>query len=368
MQLYKLACIGLLAGLVYGCSSDNDPNPNDDPNNPGDSGGKVTITGTSPEFTFWGEELTINGSGFSNVKDENIVTFVNSYPQTPGLKLTSKDGDIEIVSASATKLVIRVPYKSQLNGDYTTTSGEDFARIEVAVDEKKDTTDLVKFLGLPRVGKFEYHYGWYDLGTIAQSGDSVVIDGGFFGSKLYAGENYPKQAGVYDKLKLRVAGVDVPIKYRKIDNSTSGWGLYLSSTEFSSISCDEGANGWNDRAMTFEFYVEGTNIKSSRTMFVTFNPRYTIFTASGPIEVSKSAGGLPSWNVTGEDMYFAIARFSSNCNGGSVVAETAVGNGIKAAYEIGVPLSLLEPNCSYDINLVTSCDEVAYVGKMYLKP
>lgn len=369
LQMLALAAAATII-LFSGCSSDDEPDPNN-PNNPNDpgnnSGDKVTITGTSPEFTFWGDELTITGTGFSEVKDENVVTFVNSYPQAYGLKLTSKDGDIEIVSASKTKLVIRVPYIKDETPEVTHTRGEEYAKIEVTVKNTKDTSDVVKFLGLPRVGNFEYHYGWYDIGGVTRSGDSVILNGGFYGLKTGAGEAYHKQAGTYDKLRLRVDDIEVPIKYRKISNSIQGWALYLPSDKFSVVRCDEGSEG--DRDMLFEFYVLGTDKKSSRLLSVTYLPSDEIKTVTGPMVVSKSAGGNPFWTVTGKDMYYHNARFvPKTCSGESTEIQVAAPGTINQEFTVGIPLSFLEEGCTYSIILVTPCDDFQQIGTVAIEP
>lgn len=363
MNLNKLAAIAILAALHGACASDdNEP----DPSNSGNKDGKVVITGTSPEYTFWGDELTITGSGFSEVKDENVVTFVNSYPKTSGLKLTSKEGDIEIVSASKTKLVIRVPYlvEEQASGQHIW--GEDFARIEVAVKNEKDTSEIAKFMGLPHVGKFQYHYGWFHLAGIARSGDSVILGGGFWGSWSGAGELHPKKAGVYEQLRLKVDGIPVPIRYRKISNSIQGWALFLPAEEFSEVVC---AEGWGDRPMTFEFFVNGTDKKASRELGVTYLPKSEYYDVTGPSEVSKAAGGVPAWTVTGKNMIYHVARFVPEC-GHATTATTSIANEntIKSEYTIGIPLSLMEANCLYKVYLLTPCDQSKSIGSVYINP
>jgi hypothetical protein len=367
MNLQKLALLGMLLTLLNGCSKDDD---DDDPSNPGNNNGKLSITGTSPEYTFWGDELTITGSGFSSVKEENVVTFVNSYPKTPGLKLTSDGGDIEIVSASETEIKIKIPFTSEPSaGGVTHTWGEETTWIEVSVGNEKDTSDLVRFIGLPRVGTFQYHYGWYDIGKIARSGDSVVIDGGFYGMLGGAGELFPKQAGIYDKLRLRINNIDVPIKYRRISGSTRGWGIYLPSSQFSEISCDDGENGYGDRGMQFEFYVLGTDKKASRTLNVTNLPEYEVTSYDGPGEASKAVGGNPFWSVEGQDMYYSKARFVPSCGNASPVEEEIANPGtINTEYQVSIPLSLMTAQCVYDIYLITPCDESKYIGDIFIKP
>jgi hypothetical protein len=262
-----------------------------------------------------------------------------------------------------------VPFETELIGSNTIHRGEDFARIEVSVNNEKDTSDMVKFIGLPRVGWFEYHYGWWDLGGVARSGDSVVIDAGFFGSFTGAGERHPKEAGVYDKLRLHVDGIFVPMKWRKITSSTYGYGIYLPSEDFSEVNCDEGANGWNDRAMNFTFSVEGTNIENTRPLYVTYLPEYSVTDWELPVQVSKSAGGNPFLTVTGEDMYFSHAVFATTCPGASN-AEVLIANPgtFNDSYQVSIPLSLLVENCGYTVYLRSICDDTKGLGTILVKP
>jgi hypothetical protein len=351
---------------LSGCSKDDDEDK--DPVNPG-GGGKVTITSLSDEYVFWGDELTISGSGFSSVKEENIVSFVSSYPKTPGLKLTSDGGDIEIVSASPTNITIRIPYATNQVGGATHYAGEDFAQIAVSVKSEKDTSEQVKFIGLPRVGQFDYHYGWYDLGGVTRSGDSVLLTGGFYGSLSGAGELHPKQAAVYDKLRLSVDGVSVPMKPRRISQSVNGFGIYLPAHDFSEIKCVEGDNGWGDRAMDFEFSVLGTDLKTSKTLYVTYLPEFSVAGTDGPTQASKSLGGNPFWSVTGEDMYYSHAVFAPECGGATnAEVEIATPGTINTEYEIYIPLSLMIENCTYKIYLKTPCDETRLVGSVAIVP
>ncbi len=371
MNLAKLipgGIVFLILLALHGCSSDDgdDPDPSD-PSGPGPGGG-VQITSTSPEYTFWGDELTITGKGFSPVKEENVVTFVESSPGgIEGLKLTSDDGDVEIISASETKIVVRVPFSAEETNHTTLYRGLDISRIQVEVKGKKATSEHVKFIGLPWVGTFEYHYGWYDLSGVARSGDSVVISGGFFGSRL-GGKEHPKEAGVYDKLRLSINGTNVPFKYRRITSSTDGFGIYLPAESFSEVNCEDGANGWNDRPMSFRFYVEGTDKENTRTLWVTYLPKYTVGSVEGPDKVYKSLGGNPYYTVTGKNMYFNKIRFLPVCEQLSVAEMEFENAGIIAdEFQTAIPLSLLE-HCDYRVRLVTPCGTSTEIALLSVLP
>ena len=80
--------------MIVSCSDDaDDPlqNQNQNTNNNTSAGGPVTITDI-PSGVFWGDELTINGTGFSTVKEENIVRFTKLPPLSCSLQYTSATG------------------------------------------------------------------------------------------------------------------------------------------------------------------------------------------------------------------------------------------------------------------------------------
>jgi hypothetical protein len=370
----SLACVAGLM-LLAGCKKSNDPAPNNNNNNGGHpSGSAVKITGTSPEYTWWGDELTITGTGFSAVKEENKIRFVKNSQSTgsqgyaPHLVFTSDGGDIQITSASETQLKIRIPFETEddkLGGHrYYSLDG---TFVEVTVKESVDTTDLVKFLGLPFVGPIEYHYGWHEeLRNIARLGDSLLLSGGFSGM-LSGSFLFPTYAGVYDKLRLRINGGEVPLKRRTVGGHP-GWALYLPSDQYREFNCAVGEHGWNDHPMDFEFYVEGTTKKDIRQLYVQYLPPQQVTSVVGSPYVSKSAGGTPEWHVNGKDMYYTIARFTptvyNECPGATVV-EVAVQSpgGFSDLLNVGIPLSVMV-ECSYTVVLWDPCGGGKSIGSV----
>lgn len=79
--------------IAVSCSDDSDPdqNPNQPPPPPG---GNVTVTDVGGGNMFWGEELIITGTGFSTVKEENIVRLTGVFPTQTfcNLNYTSESG------------------------------------------------------------------------------------------------------------------------------------------------------------------------------------------------------------------------------------------------------------------------------------
>jgi hypothetical protein len=368
MRIDRIHFLGIVLSLclLNGCSDDKDDDQ--DPSNPPGGGGGVVVSGTSPEYTFWGDVVTIKGSGFSPVKDENKVRFIQYYGMYDNVNWTS-DGDVEIVSASADELKIRVPYSTTTGAQNVVVhQGLDYTRIEVAVGDKKDTTDVVKFIGLPYVSNFEYHYGWWDLPTITRIGDSVLINIGFRGMSG-ASSAHPKNAGLLDKLSLTIDGHPVPIKRRRISNSTHGYACYMDTKTFGEINCSEEPSGWGARKMKFEVTVDGTDKKGEHELFVQYLPTPIIESVEGPDIVYKDEGDInPPIVIKGKDMYYENARFVPfGCEGPTVEGG---GLGTDAAfsdeYATHVPVGLLNV-CNYTVYLIGPCETLELVGSVEVR-
>jgi hypothetical protein len=341
---------------ILACSG----NADDDDPTPGPTG-DVKITSTN-DYPIWGETLTIQGTGFSPTKADNIVSFKSYYPGWCDVNYTTGEGgDMEIISASATELQVSIPMEERNYGD----CGPEYATIEVDVKGKKATIENIKFVGPPQVNRFEYHWGWWDLPTITKIGDSVLLGGGLQGG-------YAKESPYWNKLRLSIDGISVPIKYRKISNSKYGWAMSLPVSEFGKIECGEGENGWNDRAMTFKFFIEGTDISDERELFVQYLPEVVEVTnVEGQTTVSKTGTLNPEWHVTGVDMYYDRVKFTpvSGC-GGNITAEINVSPsvGFKNELMFGIPLSLLSATCSYTVSLIDPCDHQKIIGSITINP
>src|SRR5215218_10659389 len=99
-----------LALLLFACKKKSDDtnngggNNNGGNNNGGNNGGgsSFTITGASPEYLYWGDELTINGTGFSTNKADYNIRFITDLP---GCNM----GAFEIISATASQLKVKTP-------------------------------------------------------------------------------------------------------------------------------------------------------------------------------------------------------------------------------------------------------------------
>jgi hypothetical protein len=347
----------LAFALVVACSGGSD---DDDPQPPGPSG-DLSITSTN-DWPIWGEVMTIHGTGFSPTAGENIVRFLSYEPGWCDVEYTTEEGgDMQIISATSTELKVSVPMEEMNFGD----CGPEYANIEVEVKGKKAKIENVKFVGPPQVNSFEYHWDWWDLPTITRIGDSVLLGGGLQG-------NYADESPYWNKLRLSIDGKPVPIKYRKIFNSTYGWAMFLPVSDFGEVNCAEGENGWNERPMTFKFYIEGTEIFDERDLNVQYLPdRVEITKVEGATSVSKSATLNPEWHVEGENMYYDRVRFvpQGGCGGNvTVVANVSPSAGFKNELLFGIPLVLLSENCTYAVGLIDPCDEGKIIGAVTINP
>jgi hypothetical protein len=346
----------VMLAVVIACSGNSD----DDPNPPGPSG-ELKISSVE-DWPMWGQTLTIHGSGFSPTASDNIVRFPNYYPGWCEVDYTTEEGgDMQIVSASATELKVTIPMEEQNFGD----CGPEYATIEVEVKGKTAKIENVKFVGPPQVNRFEYHWGWWDMPTITKIGDSVLLGGGLQGG-------YADESPYWNKLRLSVDGKAVPIKYRKVSNSTYGWALILPTSEFGEVNCDDGELGWNERLMTFKFFIEGTDISDERKLNVQYLPDDVAVTnVEGPTSVSKSATLNPEWHVDGIDMYYDKVRFvpQGGC-GGNVSHEVSVSPsvGFKTELFFGIPLVLLTEGCTYAVVLKDPCDGGKSIGSITINP
>jgi hypothetical protein len=341
--------------MMFSCSDDSDDpsqNPNPNPNNP-PTAGDVSITGAT-DGVFWGEELTITGTGFSAVKEENLVKFLKLPPLSCQLQYTSAaGGDIEIISATTTALKIKVPLKL-IQGNPS--CGPLSADIEVTVKDKKDVLEGVTFGPLPYIGSFLYHYGWFDVPKVTKVGDSVMLDGGLLYTPVKGSE-------YWDKIRLSVNGNNVPIKFRSI-GLESGWAFYLPAEEYAEMNCSQDPDGWGAREMEFKFSIEGTQKSASRMLYVQYLPERSTSCDVCPSNLSKLSGGNPEWVVKGKNLYYTAVSFATGgtCSGPPQEMDI-VHDPWADEIRFTIPLSTLAAGCLYGVTLINEC-ESKYIGQL----
>jgi hypothetical protein len=355
--LSYLSCLIMI--LTVACSKKSK-----DDNNGGGGGGAVSISSTSPESVLWGDLLTINGTGFSNNKTDNYVwLFGDGSCGSPNNDSTGWR-KAEVVSASATKLVVKMPWTTDAN----IPCGHSNAIVKVIVNGKYAESQPVKGMGFAVPAGFCYWYGgaYYAPGAI-RVGDSAMLEYGGHGvSNLIS-------SGNISKLRLSVDGIPVPITPRPGVSGCDSRAVtfLLDLTKFGDPKCEPKDSYWGGtgKKRNFTFYInEQEQSKVSKEYWVFSLPKPTYGGVTGPTTVSKLAGGNPEWTVTGNNMYYHKVRFTamSPCTG-TVEAETTC-NGFCDQFIFGIPLSLLTGGCSYNVSLLDICGGVKGIGTVVVNP
>jgi hypothetical protein len=355
-----LAAVFLTASLPFckkSSTDDNNSGNNNGGNNNGGNAGAFKITGTTPEHVFWGEEITINGTGFSTNAADYTFRFIANEPCIDSFKT-------QVISLTSSQLKIKAPI-----GQYTSgiPCGPNILNVVVTAGGKSDTTDNIKMVGWPRIIDVCSHYGGF-AGNYFTPGDSAVLtlEGA---SGWYATVN-----NAHKNVKLRVGNDDVPFTW---ENFTSGCGLAggakvnLDVNKYAERKCP-GDPGWNNgwRSLTFTAYVPGTNRMVAKNILVTWQPTDRFYNFSGPTTVSKSAGGpFQQWTINGRNMFFEKVRFTSlNCNVTPQEMTISSGNGFYNSITFDIPLSVLSADCTYNVSLITRCGDVQGVGNIRIVP
>lgn len=329
----------VLTMTVTCCNNDDD----DDGNGPGKGPvGPLAISGVSGSM-FWGEELTIEGTGFSPAREQNVVTMSDIGVVTCNLNLTSAGGDIEILTASPTELKIRIPYREI--DEYGSACGPERIKLEVEVNGARASLAEVRFAGLPFVGNFRYHYGWFGHPTLSRIGDSVLISGGINGY-------YARESAYWNQVQLSIDGISVPIKYRTI-GLESGWAGYLPASVFASYSCGTQLEGWTAREVAVTFSIEGTGKSATRMLYLQKLPERG---------ASCTTCGEGLWTVEGSYVrYYPKVFFTPiNCDEAEQHIDAFPINDHKVQFEI--PLAILTPTCSYMVQMGDLCGARAIIG------
>lgn len=340
MKPFAVACL-LISVLAFACSKgggdDDGNNPPPPPPPPG--GATPTISSTSPDYVFWGKELTINGTNFSTTASENIVYI-------KGNKACDTDTTwqkAQVVSATATKLVIKVPFITKPNG---VLCGNDWGRVRVTVGNKSVIREeAVKFVG-PVVISLCHPFGVTvgEYPNTYRSGDSVVMS-------AHLWTLYGRESGYYDKIKLRIGGTPLSTVDRYFNGATCGGLTFvLNVNQYTEVTnCnkpDPGYLGDPARKFTFIATVEGTEFADTTECYVFNHPRMVISGIEGNTNISKSAGGNPSVKVKGKYMYYNEIAWSAP-------GEAAFHTGVQGLslntteFSVGIPLSLMSAGKSY---------------------
>ena len=161
---------------LMNCSSSDEPNPLG-------PGGDLTITSVTPETIYADDEITITGTGFDPDKSKNLVQMGSgTSPFIPFNKTFDSDPSFEVLSATATQLVVKAVEPQRINNEIY--YGGEYP-IQVTVNGK---TALGSIKNTKRLMSFNINTSQVINRVIGcldyiQPGDSLHIDGlGFYGN------------------------------------------------------------------------------------------------------------------------------------------------------------------------------------------
>ena len=322
---------------------------------PGGSGGDLSISSASPEYTFWGDELTINGTGFSTKKTDNFV-WVDGISSCGS---ASKDSNgwkkAEVVSATATQLKIKIPYAllNQPQGDRP--CGNDNGVVRITVNGKFAYYGI-KMLAIPTVGSF--------VNTASPNAVRPGID-----AIIDASLGYLKIAGYADKIKISAGGTHLSIQ-EYATQTINGFRFTLPPAQFVQMICSpiDGTYGEPGRQLPFKISVEGTNKESTTNFFVyNLHNNYNANNA-GSLTFSKTGSGPNAqFTVAGLNMFFNKAKFigTGGCGSATIDIPPCIAC---SELTIVVPLFSLNAGCSYTVQVEDACGRTKSVATVAITP
>jgi hypothetical protein len=335
-------------------------------NGGGGNTGSLTITGVPANYTFWGKELTVTGTGFSTNAADNIVSIRGYGVSTSDTVMTA-----EVISATATKLVIKVPYKVITGGGDTLFRGFDYGKVRVKVNDKMVTADSnSRFIGIPVINNICHHYGPQQYAQAVQPGDSVVLSCGIPG--IYGNDKY------FESLSLYINGTKIPAAKKIVNVICGGLIFYLPPQDYCELNnctvpSPAGVNVPTRpaRKMNFQLKIEGTGIVGARKEFYVINqPNLQIVGSIGG-NYYKSAGGNPYGTVTGK--YFQFKNIKWVTTGLPDETTAPPGHDLNTtSMQVFVPLGSLQANGAfartYTVYGITHCEDAIKIGQINIYP
>lgn len=376
--IFKLMISGILLIGLAGCAEEQDPsNPNtNNPNNPNNPNipnptASVEITETSPEFIFWGDELTLTGKGFSTKLEDNFVWLKNettAFGSCPSDIRTDSTGwrKATVLRATATSLTIKVPYKKASETSNNRACGVINPNVSVTVNGKTAVSEKVKLLGIPYIRDICYtNSGWKGAGMIPgkELENQISIPG--------VGP-YGDDAGVDEKMKLLVNGVYLPLTVVESTGPTNCASSYkfVIPLDFANGNCstsDPVLTGRFANMMDFVAVIDGTTKSSEKLTYPVSSFPDRTFNTFTQRSFSYGAAGNPQIELTGTGLnWYKEARFSPQGTTGCTLATIGpVPSEGGTRLTIGIPLAQMHPGCSYLLTLVDVCGRVSnQVGRV----
>lgn len=359
--------IGLFLGVLMGCSEEQDPDGgNNNPNNPNNPPASVVVevTATSPEFTFWGDELTLTGKGFSSKPEDNFVWLKNetgALGSCPSDNRTDSTGwrKATVLRATATSLTIKVPYKAASESTNNRACGVIDPAISVTVNGKTAVSSKVKLLGIPHIREICYtNSGVKGAGMIPgkELENQISIPGvGVYGAS----------SGIDGKLKLLVNGVFLPLTKVESTGPTNCASSYkfVIPIDFANGNClspDPILTGRLANMMDFVAVIDGTTKSSEKFSYPVASFPDRIFSTFTQRVFSYGAAGNPEIVLEGKGLnWYTEARFTGTTGGCTVATIGPVSSESGTKLTIAIPLALMQIGCSYTLTLADVCGRVS---------
>lgn len=355
-------CLIIFCFILFACKKSDDnnsgggPNPPPPPPPPPPNNSGFSITSISPQYPYWGEEITIKGSGFTTNKNDYSFRYLGDV-------VSCNMGSFQLISATATELKLKLSIGTSITNGRKCGPFSD--QLIVTANGKSDTTDGINFLGWPRIQGVCTHFGGWS-GNYLIPGDSTAMNmAGAVG--IYASVNNNNK-----NAELEVDGINIPVKWRNYTACNSGLAgvITLEKEKFAELKCSSDPDWGNGgRMLKFKVFNPGTERFDTASYFVEWLPFQNFSSFSGESTISLAAGGFPKWTIRGINMSFKKAKFTStNCN---LTPQEVTINHDGDFYNEGtfpIPLSVMTVGCNYSVSISDHCGKVRVLGSVKINP
>ncbi|MCR9015546.1 hypothetical protein [Aquiflexum gelatinilyticum] len=368
--LLRLLLFVLMLGSLA-CSEEEGPNNVNNPNPQPTT--KLEITETSPEFVFWGEEITIKGTGFSTKTEDNFVWLKGESQSFGNCALTNRTDSLgwrkaTVISATTTSLTVRIPYVPASQNANNKPCGVYNPNLSITVAGKTVVSPQVKLLGKPFINEVCIsNSGFKGSGIIPgkQSNNVISIGGlGMFGSA----------SGMDAKMKLAIGSENIPLIKTDppIATCSNGYSFTIPIT-MASGECtpDPIRTGRFSKMMDFVASIEGTSIQSEKFSYPVGSFPDQSIESLATQRASKSAAGNPEIKIKGKGLnWYKEARFISTNSAGCPMATIApVSNVAGTELTVLIPLAQMNANCTYQLSLINTCNlSTGQIGQVIIDP
>jgi hypothetical protein len=361
-----LLVLSMVLTAMAGCSTVTDSGEDEDDKTPPVTA-KLEITETSPEYVFWGDNLTITGTGFSTKAEDNYV-WLRDARYRMGRCNTENDSTgwqrAHVLNASSTSLTIKIPYVPASQTDNEKPCGVYDPRISITVAGKTALSSKVKLLGIPVIDRVCYaNSGWQFSGLVPgkELNNMISITGlGIYGNS----------SGMSDKMNMSIDTHTIDIERVVPSLQTCGDGYtFVVPIELASGECtpDPIRTGTFAKNEIFVAKVEDKVSPPFSYPIRSFPDRSVNgFTEK---QFSWSAAGNPEIVLTGKNMQsYTTALFNTVSSASCTPASIApVPRGDEMV--VGIPLALMNVGCVYQLILRDHCgSSTGQLGTVRITP